>query len=248
MQTIKLTSNNHEFIQTDYNGIRVIIDAETGYYNASKICRDNGKQFKDIAKQGYWQEYCAEVNASWVEDKYPPPELSYKLVEISNEFKGIYIHLDLVNFLCMHVDIPYAVKVSKIMNAHNEEIHLRKIQLEQIVDELQQKFAELERVTGVLKDLVVPIENSEKKLYILKLDNETYKLSADSTRKFPNVYREYTVPASMNIKQLLKDVGAGNYQMHNYYEFSFVILRDVEAAIEAYIRTGDFIIENANDI
>ena len=237
MQTIKLTSNNHEFIQTDYNGIRVIIDSETGYYNASKICTDNQKRFKDITRTDYWQEYCENVSG----EKLPLEELSYKLADVAVELRGTYIHPKLVNILCMHVDIPYAVKVGEIMDAINEEIHLKNIQLEQ-------KVAKLTRVNEVLKKLVVPLENCRKKLYILKEDNETYKLSADSFRKFPNVYREYILPSSMNVKQLLHRVKAGNDRMRTYYRFSFVILKDVEAAIDEYIRTGDFIIAHANDI
>ena len=46
MENQKIISNGETFVKTIYHGISVIID-ENGYFNGSKICRDNKKIFKD---------------------------------------------------------------------------------------------------------------------------------------------------------------------------------------------------------
>lgn len=51
---VKYVENDEEFDFTTYNDITVIINVKSGYYNAGKICSDNGKRYPDLARnQGY---------------------------------------------------------------------------------------------------------------------------------------------------------------------------------------------------
>ena len=60
----------------------------------------------------------------------------YQLLNVSNEFKGTYIHPKLVHFVAEWVDLEYAFTVSEIMDSINDKVHeeLNKQQLPDTVD------------------------------------------------------------------------------------------------------------------
>ena len=123
------------------------------------------------------------------------PNLINKRLDLSNELKGFYIHRKLVNFLCFHVNLKYAIKVSEIMDIIDEKIKLNNSKLENEID--------------ILKTLAVPTCTNDKKLRIMKVDENIYKISGDSTRtkgQFPHpVIKTYIFASSMNIRQQLKE-------------------------------------------
>ena len=53
------------------------------------------------------------------------PEMTpkYRLLNVSNEFKGTYIHPKLVHFVAEWVDLEYAFTVSEIMDSINDKVH-----------------------------------------------------------------------------------------------------------------------------
>ena len=57
--------------------------------------------------------------------KLPDPEMTpkYQLLNVSNEFKGTYIHPKLVHFVAEWVDLEYAFTVSEIMDSINDKVH-----------------------------------------------------------------------------------------------------------------------------
>ena len=63
MNRIETQSGRHTFITTTYNDISVIIDKETGYYSASKICRANKKQFSKWLENKRTQELLNKLSA-----------------------------------------------------------------------------------------------------------------------------------------------------------------------------------------
>ena len=144
MSSQDILSNGEIFKLTTYNGISVLIDSN-GYFNASKICKDSGTKFKDISKYKYWTDYLDEYL-----DEFADTQLIIKKLEFSNDVKGVYIHPGLVNWLCMHLNYKYAIKVSKIMNILNEKTHENNSNLE---DEIEK-----------LKTLAVPEKTNNKKL------------------------------------------------------------------------------------
>ena len=83
-----------KFTRTSYNGISVITDSD-GYYNASKICKDNKTRFKDIKKQNYWTSYLERLRCGGY---LSPTDPIKDRTDLSNDFKGTYIHKKLVNF------------------------------------------------------------------------------------------------------------------------------------------------------
>ena len=229
MDSNEIISNGEKFIRTDYNGISVIIDSN-GYYNASKICKDNKKEFKNISRNDYWTDYLDELVYTL---RIEPVELIKEKLKYSKEVRGTYIHPKLVNFLCFHVNNSYAIKVSEIMDLMNERIHINNSNLENEIDKLKKENEKLEK-------LAVPEGTNTKLLRILKIRDNKYKITADSYRSDKSfekngfkVIHKFILASSMNVRQVLRESGQikklkfTNYEeICKYIRDKFVVLSD----------------------
>lgn len=200
MLSNKIVSNGETFTKTDYNGISVIIDSN-GYYNASKICKDNKTQYTNISRNKYWSEYLSKISRLL---RIEETQLSVEKLDFSNDVKGIYIHPKLVNWLCEHINLDYAILVGEIMDLMNERIHLNNSNLEEEIEKLKKENKEL-------KKRAVPEGTNNKLLRILKISDNSYKITADSHRPdkyFKNkgyeIINKFILPASMNVRDVLK--------------------------------------------
>ena len=137
---------NEKFTRSSYNGISVIIDGD-GYYNASKICKDNQTKFEHITRNDYWTSYIDELSGG---PKNGPTVLIRDRLDLPNELKGHYIHRKLVNFLCFHVNLKYAIKVSEIMDLIDERNRLKN-------EDLEKTIRDMKNENDRLKKLAVPI-------------------------------------------------------------------------------------------
>lgn len=195
MKSNQIVSNGETFTKTDYNGISVIIDSN-GYYNASKICKDNKTKFLNISRNKYWSDYLDVLSGGL---KNETTQLVIEKFEFSNDVKGYYIHPKLVDWLCMHLDYKYAFLVGEIMDLINERIHINNSNLEEEIEKLKKENEEL-------KKRAVPKGTNNKLLRILKLDDNNFKITADSHRSdkyFKNkgyeILDKFVLPASMNV-------------------------------------------------
>ena len=232
MNSNEIVSNGEKFIRTDYNGISVIIDSN-GYYNASKICKDNKKRFNDISSYNYWIEYLSLISSV---REISQRELIINKLNIngySKEVQGVYIHPKLVNYLCIHVNLEYAIKVSEIMDLMNERIHINNSNLEEEIEKLKKENEKLEK-------LAVPEGTNTKLLRILKIRDNKYKITADSYRSDKSfekngfkVIHKFILASSMNVRQVLRESGQvkklkfTNYEeLCKYIRDKFVVLSD----------------------
>ena len=229
MNSNEIISNGEKFIRTNYNGISVIIDSN-GFYNASKICKDNKKRFKDISRNNYWIEYLDEISGG---GDFSHTQFVVEKLEFSNDVKGYYIHPLLVNWLCVHLNYKYAIKVSKIMNLLNERIHINNSSLDKEIEKLKKENEKLEK-------LAVPEGTNTKLLRILKIRDNKYKITADSYRSDKafekngfKVIHKFILASSMNVRQVLRESGQikklkfTNYEdLCKYIRDKFVVLSD----------------------
>ena len=160
------------FIQTTWNGISVIRDLETGYYQASKACLDNHKEIKHWRENKGTQEYLEVTSLEYKLDIVGEvPEvgkatssLMYRIlpgyqkdlsIQITNEIQGYYIHPNLFHDVCYWANKPYAVKVSRLMNLINERNRLLNQTLEQTIAQLQAENNRLKQEKSDLEDIVL---------------------------------------------------------------------------------------------
>ena len=153
MNSSMIESNGKTFTRTDYNGISVLVD-EDGFYNASKICKDNGTKLANITRNQYWKDYIKVLSSRLTNE---PRDLSINRLNTdgySREVQGVYVHPKLVNWLCMHLDYMYAIKVGEIMDLINERLHLLNTSLQEEIDTLKQENQTLQERVDLLDQKV----------------------------------------------------------------------------------------------
>ena len=162
MNSNVITYNGEVFTRTDYNDISVLVDQD-GYYNGSKICKDNGTKFGNISRNQYWSDYIDELRGRL---RIDPAPLVKDKTTLPNEIRGYYIHPKLVNFLCFNVNYKYAIKVSEIMDLVNERIHLKCSSLEEEIHSIREKNKKLKEDNDRLNKLAVPDETNLSLIHI----------------------------------------------------------------------------------
>lgn len=185
-----------QFTRTSYNDISVLVDGD-GYYNASKICKDNDTHFRQVSRYGYWTSYLEDLSHVC---EITQVNLVRKRPNLPIDLRGTYIHKKLVNFLCFHVNARYAIKVGEIMDLIDEKNRLKSEALEKTIRDMKNE-------NDRLKTLAVPINTNNKMLRVMRID-DAYKVSCDSHRTnaelaYP-VVKTYIFASSMNIRQQLR--------------------------------------------
>ena len=205
MEFQQVTINENQFALTTYNGLKVIVNEKDGYYNATNLCGQCGKEFRQYTRYQEWDEVIAYFTKN--NDGVIP---SYIIHEgIPREFqtlRGTYVHPDLIHFVAHWCSIEYAFKVSKIMNAINDRAKLQQVDdNENIEDVLGALQDENDRLATELHNKSVRSSIDSRKLTLYQ-DEETgrIKMSADNNKKFRDFIIQYEFPASMNIRMELK--------------------------------------------
>ena len=213
---------------------------------------ESGRNLPDpiyLRKQGFYDEFCKEYEKNMSGGFPPNAENTGNTYSI--KLRGYYIHPKLINYVAMWASPRYAVYVSKIMDLLNERIQVTNEDQTELIKNLQQEIEKLkgniealksqnEAQSIHIKQTSVPIDNSTKKLQILLLndnhvaDNKKtykYKIAADSTHRAVEIckihdakciYKQFRVPAGINLKQLLKN--KYNYRYYfNAEEFEEVV-------------------------
>ena len=151
----RVDGNIETFTKGTYNGIAILIRDKDGYVNATKLAalhsdnkRKNLKRFmksvemKEIIE--YWKEFEAPNRRLKNESTKEMPEF-YELLKIANDYRGVYIHPDLIHFVAQWVSIRYSFAVKHIMDQINDKVHeeLNKQQLPDTVENSKPIFNEI---------------------------------------------------------------------------------------------------------
>ena len=177
MQEDVIEYKGEKFFKTTYNGISVIRDSN-GYYQASKICRDNDKDFYEWKRnertnrliQIYSNTLRITDKSGTENSRFRNTELFYKKTGEFHEFQGYYIHRKLVNDLCMWCNLEYAVKVNEIMDLIDEELNIRNLNLETKIKEMEENLNKLKIENDELR---MEIKNKSVKT---KIDTRTLRI------------------------------------------------------------------------
>ena len=120
----RVDGNIETFTKGTYNGIAILIRDKDGYVNAAKLGNDK-KEARKFVNSDKFNEICKKWMKIRCAQKGADPEMTpkYRLLNVSNEFKGTYIHPKLVHFVAEWVDLEYAFTVSEIMDSINDKVH-----------------------------------------------------------------------------------------------------------------------------
>lgn len=195
--------NGRSFRRTTWNEIVVIQDVETGYYQASKICKDNGKKLKHWLENKRTDElleaYASHLGKQIKNSEAAIPTsvqnvLIYQIKLTGNElvkyaeYQGWFVHPKLVHHIAEWASIDYAIKVEEIMNLINEQNKLLNQTLEDTISKLRSENVELK---ATIQDLTTPIN---------KLHPSTIYASPVEDKYFQLRYSQ--VPISVKVKSL----------------------------------------------
>ncbi|KAI5544126.1 hypothetical protein TVAGG3_0095950 [Trichomonas vaginalis G3] len=148
-KTFTNKSNGETFTKGTYNGIEVLRRDKDGYINATKMAREarrlnhlnrflNSTKMQEILE--FWMnEYGQAKSGSTSKQAF------YELTRgVINEFKGIYIHPDLVHFVAEWCSVKYAFYVKDIMDSIDKKVHekLDEEELEDTVENAKHLFEE----------------------------------------------------------------------------------------------------------
>jgi hypothetical protein len=181
MPAITFESIDNQYEWGTYFDFKVLFMTQNGYINATKMCQDEGKRFKDWLKNKSSIELINKLAF----------RLALKITDIlimvkdgDNEYRGTYVHRKLITHFASWISTDTALKVSDIV----EEYLLKEEKIKHAViikekDEIIDKQA-IENMS--LKEMLQKsIENSRKdnaelKLSISNLTDEVSKLSLDN--------------------------------------------------------------------
>ena len=121
------------FTRGTYNGISVLIRDKDGYINATKLAALHSENKRKNLERFLKSDGMNEIIQYWIEnecklrrleseatDERPP---TYKITATTNEFKGTYIHPDLIHFVAQWVSVSYAFAVKHVMDSINDKVH-----------------------------------------------------------------------------------------------------------------------------
>ena len=140
-QTFTNKSNGETFTKGTYNGIEVLRRDKDGYINATKMAREAGKLnhlnrfLKSIKMEVIFEFWMNEYGGA--ESGSTAKQAFYELTKgVMNEFKGIYIHPDLVHFVAEWCSVKYAFYVKDIMDSIDKKVH-EKLDEEELEDTVE---------------------------------------------------------------------------------------------------------------
>ena len=121
--------NKYNFEKQTYNGISVIFETNTGYFNATKMCVDNRKQWRHYKITKMWSNKVEAFNRFYGKKScggiLPDGKISFEPENVANEWRGEYVHPKLIHFVAEWCSDDYAFKVAELMDSINEQVHNR---------------------------------------------------------------------------------------------------------------------------
>lgn len=121
------------------------------------MCRTNEKDFDKIASKSYWKRYISKL------ERRPclgGAQGTITILNVSNEFRGTYIHELAVNFLCMRINDDYAIDVSILMSLINENNKIKGRSLQEIIQDYEKENKELKSEIN-LKNVIITEQNKQ---------------------------------------------------------------------------------------
>jgi len=207
MPSVTFESVNDDFNWGSYGDFKVLIMADNGYINATKLCSDGEKEFTNWMLNAASKDLILELQSSL---GIPRELVIVKNMRGSYETRGTYVHLDLIPHIACWVSPRFALKVSRIVNGYllkeERDKHLRVVEDKNIkIEELKGMISHLsEKQDSALQSLTAQMAkiNLDNKIthdalndVLLDLDDANSKL---------DISEDALDEANQNIKLTLK--------------------------------------------
>jgi ABC-type Zn2+ transport system substrate-binding protein/surface adhesin len=171
-----------------------------GYINATKLCTEGGKEFRQWKRLKTSIELINLIEFEGSGNSHPP------LKEVNNGdliTSGTYLHQDLIPHICMWISPEFALKVSKIVNQYliNE--------FKQQIDEKDEIINQSNDTIAVKSENYVPLlRNTKDPVFVVNRTAEnTFNFKCTQKRSYkrhPDEILYLETPNAKNILNRLK--------------------------------------------
>lgn len=188
---------NNDYSYGKYGEFCMVIKNSNGYMNATKLCKEAGKEFFNWKSNAVSKELISEVVSSLgiPRDDLMQTVTGGKILEI----RGTYVHPDLIPHIASWASPKFAIKVSKIVNEYF----------------IKKAVADKDILLGIKDDKINKLIKEVKKRNT-KLDEQSIKLDEQSTKldkmdnRIKRLLKENLVLQNQNDDILEKLDGANN--------------------------------------
>ncbi|CCU56200.1 N1R/p28-like protein [Mythimna separata entomopoxvirus 'L'] len=162
-----------------FGDFKLIIDKNTGYFNATKLCKDGGKKFKHWYENSkskeliefYNEKLSAGIPANTNNNKKSHYYINLKGTEINNIISGTYVYKNILLKIGSWISNEFYDKCSNIIE--NYYINDFKSKYEDNVKDLTEKINNLE----IDKNNIINVFNNNIKPKIINVPNDINKYS-----------------------------------------------------------------------
>jgi len=201
--SINIDNDKFEIIQ-NYLGLEFIMLKYNRYVNITKLCASTNKKYKDYLRTSN----CKEIYKSLIEEGVTKP--SIEILDVSNTFKGTYVHEELAIAVSTWISVDFFRKVTKIIVNHMKDKYERELRIkEDKIDVLCKNIQDLQVTNNKILETNKNLEESNTKILetnknLEESNNkilETNKNLEESNKKLEDI----TVKQSEDIKKLLSN-------------------------------------------
>jgi hypothetical protein len=157
-----LNNINIEFIDNEYSygqygEFKVIIMRKNRYINATKLCKEYGKDFKNWKEREYNKELINEVNNLCQSDQAGKDENNKSIILIedgdNHNIRGMYVHELLFPHIASWISPKFGIMVGKIGNNYMIDEYTRSIkEKDDKINKLESKINKLLKSNEKLLD------------------------------------------------------------------------------------------------
>jgi KilA-N domain/Protein of unknown function (DUF3627) len=160
---------NSKYGWAKYGDFTVLMDRETGYINATKLCDDGAKNYSDWTRLKHTSSLCQEVSSS---RGIPLDELSRCIVGGQEPLiRGTYLHPLLIPALAIWISPSFAVKASILINEHlvreyRETIRVKDTTIDKLLTELREARTVIDKLDTRVETLDTRVETLDTRLTV----------------------------------------------------------------------------------
>ena len=189
MNEIIFQDINDQYSYGLYMGITVMIMKSNGYINGTKLCVASKKDLFDWKRLKSTKEYIQYIENELTGENRSP--LFITISDGDNEFRGTYLHKDLIVDLCSWISPEFKYKVQSIVN-------------EYVIKQFRQE------IDTINENYVVPPSDSKKQhiFFITREANNLYKVHRIQKERFKeddNIIVSIDTPNAINLGVRLRE-------------------------------------------
>jgi len=153
---------NENFWYAMFGEVKLIIDRNTGYFNATKLCQDGGKEFKNWARNKSSQEliqYIVTVEKATARIRAIGPQYAVKGgKDVQNEkVSGTYVSDNLILAIASWLSPEFYVKCNNIIKHYFISEYKNQLQeAERMVNSMREEvMRKTEKLNSIINDVAV---------------------------------------------------------------------------------------------